>query len=98
MANNTKVRQLPCPTIILHTMGSSDQPLRTNDGGSAHMTEAFDVEADLPGELALLGILAAHDARRLEHASPTIYTDDNRLVLLCLLSAAKIFFFWASVQ
>lgn len=63
---------LPCPAIILHTVGSSDQPARTDDGGPAHMTVTFDVEADLPGELALLCILAAHDTRRLEHAPPTV--------------------------
>lgn len=79
-------------------MGSSDQPVRTDDGRSAHMAEAFDVEADLPGELALLCILAAHDSRRLEHTPPTVCAGDNRsgllqLVMPCYSLYAGVFVF-----
>ncbi len=52
---------LPCPAVILHTVGSSDQPLWTDDVRSAHVTEIFDVEADLPGKLPFFSILTAHN-------------------------------------
>lgn len=92
---------LPCPVIILHTVGSSDHPARADDGRSAHMAIAFDVEADLPGELALLCVLAAHDTRRLEHAPPTVCTGDNHSGLLELVVPLKcmqvfLYSFWCN--
>lgn len=76
---------LPRLAIILHTVGSSDQPAWTDDGRSTHVPKVFDVEADLPGELAILSILTADNTRRLEHAPPTLCTDNNQLGLLELV-------------
>lgn len=82
---------LPCPAIILHTVGSSDQPAWTDDRRSTHVAKVFDVEADLPGELALLSILTADNTRRLEHAPPTVCTDNNQLRLARACCAAQVY-------
>lgn len=63
---------LPCFGVILHTVGGGDQPALTDDGRSAHVAETFDMEADLPGKLPCIGVLTAHNTRRLKHSAPAV--------------------------
>lgn len=48
--------KVPYFAVILHTVGSGDQPLGTDDGCSTHVTIAFDLQADLPWKLPIFRI------------------------------------------
>lgn len=72
---------LPQPAIILHTVGSSNQPLGTDEGRSADVTDRFDMEADLPRKLPCFCILTAHDTWRLEHTPPAVCKANNQSVI-----------------
>lgn len=69
---------IPCPAVILHTMGSGDQPAWTDDGRSAHVTEILDMEADLPGKLPFIRVLTAHNTWRLELIPSTVCKVSNQ--------------------
>lgn len=72
---------LPQPAIILHTVGSSNQPLGTDEGRSTDVTDGFDMEADLPRKLPCFCILTAHDTWRLEHTPPAVCKANNQSVI-----------------
>lgn len=52
---------LPYFAVVLHTVGSGNQPFWTDDGRSTHVTIGFNLEADLPGELPVFCILTSYD-------------------------------------
>lgn len=70
--SETQSWTVPRAAVVLHAVSGGDQPARADDGRSTHMAVVLDVEADLPGELPILCVLAAHDTRGLEFAPPTV--------------------------
>lgn len=66
------MRQLLVGGLVLHAVGSSDQPVGADEGRAADVTMLFDVEADLPRKLPRFGILTANNPRGLPHALPTV--------------------------
>lgn len=65
-------KMLPERAGILHAVSSSNQPGWTDDGRSTDVSAIFNVEADLPGILSVLGSLATNNTRRFEHALSTV--------------------------
>ena len=63
---------IPPAGVVLHAVSGGDQPPGADEGRSTHVAVVPHVEADLPGELPGLGVLAAHDTGRLEHAPPAV--------------------------
>jgi len=79
-------------------VGGGDQPGRTDDGRSTHVTETFDVKADLPGKLPGFCILAAHNTRRLEHAPPAVCNVNNKLVTGPACRSSSLCLKWVEVR
>lgn len=52
--------------VVLYTVGSRHNPAFTDDWCTANMSHIFNVEADLPWELAHNCVLPTHNTRRLE--------------------------------
>lgn len=59
--------------LVLNAVGGGQQPAVAQHRGSTHMSHSLEVEADLPGPLALPRCLSSHDARAAVRPYPALW-------------------------